>query len=72
MNDVLPDDIVIERCLTLGTIRNDTIPECEEGVILADTYIGTWKGSGTALAENDLTDGDLLAMIDLNPKVFWV
>lgn len=72
MHNLLPHDITIERSLALGSERYDTILECKESMVFTSAHIDAREGSGATLTENDLTDGDFLAMIDLNSKVFWI
>ncbi len=72
VNDLLSNDIVVETGLALGCEADYTVLECKKGKVLTYTDVLAGKGICTALTEDDLTNADLLAMIDLNPKVFGI
>ena len=69
---LLPHDIVIKRGFALRTERDHAFLEGKEGIVLADADVAAGQEGGTALAEDDLADPDMLAMIDLNPQIFGV
>jgi hypothetical protein len=65
--ELLSNDVVIETCLALGSERNYAVLESKEGIVLTNPDVLAWESICAALAENDLANSDLLAMVDLNP-----
>lgn len=51
---------------------NDTVLHGKEGVVGPYVDVLAGKDLRTALADNDLTDANLVAVGTLNTQVFWV
>ena len=72
MHNLLSYNIVIETSLSLCAELDLAFFESKKGKIFADADILAWKNISTALAEYDLPDAYILAMIDLHTQIFWV
>jgi len=72
MHNLLAIDVVIETNFALRGELDAAVLEGEEGIVLATADILAWKHGCATLAEDNLTYGDILTMINLNTKVFWV
>ena len=72
MYDLFAIDVVVETCLALCTKNNLTVFESKEGIILGYSDIVTRQNCSTTLADYDLTNLDVLAMIDLDPQILRI
>jgi hypothetical protein len=62
-HNILPNNIIVERSLALGTKRDNSILESVESMILTDANIGAWETGRATLAQYDLTYGNMLTVV---------
>jgi len=66
VDDLLPHDVVVVAGLALCAELDFAFLEGEEGIILAHANVLAREDRGASLSDNDLTRGNVLAMIDLH------
>lgn len=72
MHNLLPKDIIIETSFALGAKRDFTFLQSKEGVVFTHADVATRENVRAALAEDDLARSNMLAMVDLNPRILGI